>query len=113
MVPFNRPIPDSSPKPAKLSIGLGGLIQAEKAMQMALTLPSAVAVGWLLGAWADHHFHQEWVGIAGIVLGSVAGLAYIVRMAIAGEQTSRPGSTSGVGTNGGSGAEKGSPTRKP
>jgi F0F1-type ATP synthase assembly protein I len=106
MVPFNRPIPDSKP-PNKLSGGLGGIIQAEKAMQMALTLPSAVAVGWLLGAWADHAFLQEWIGIAGIVLGSVAGLTYIVRMAIAGEQASRPGNGAGDG------AEKGSADRKP
>jgi len=107
MVPFNRPIPDSTPKPAKLSNGIGGLVQAEKAMQMALTLPSAVAVGWLLGAWADHGFHQDWIAIAGIVLGSVAGLAYIVQMAIAGEKASRPGTTAGGGP------EKGSPTLKP
>lgn len=105
-MPFNRPIPDSKPS-AKLSGGIGGMIQAERALQMALTLPSAVAVGWLLGAWADHTFHQEWIGIAGIVLGSVAGLTYIVRMAIAGEQASRPGNGAGGGP------EKGSSDRKP
>ena len=34
-------------------------------------------IGWLLGSWADRHFHQGWIGITGIVLGAVGGFIQI------------------------------------
>lgn len=62
--------------------GLQTLVQAEKLMQIALLLPSAAFVGWLIGAWLDHKFHQSWIGLAGIVFGGIAGLVHVVRMVI-------------------------------
>ena len=79
---YNRPIPDDQP-PRKMSSGLDTLVQAEKLMQIAILLPSAAFVGWLLGAWADRAWHQSWLGIAGIVFGGISGLVYVVRMVIA------------------------------
>ena len=42
---------------------------------------SRALIGWLLGSWADRAWHQGWIGIAGIVLGAVAGFVQIFRTA--------------------------------
>ena len=76
---FNRPIPNRAPE-RKDSGGIATLVQAEKLMQIAILLPSAAVIGWLLGAWADKAWHQSWLGIAGIVFGGVSGLVYVVRL---------------------------------
>jgi len=76
---YNRPIPDPAP-PRKDSGGLQTLVQAEKLMQIAILLPSAAIVGWLLGAWADKALHQSWIGLAGMVFGGISGLVYVVRL---------------------------------
>jgi len=78
---FNRPIPDPAPE-RKRSAGLDTLVQAEKLMQIAILLPSAAFVGWLLGAWADKAFHQSWIGLAGMVFGGISGLVYVVRLVV-------------------------------
>jgi ATP synthase protein I len=57
---------------------LGDLVKAESMVQLAIALPAGCLIGWLLGSWLDHHFHQHWMGIAGIVLGAVAGTIQIV-----------------------------------
>jgi hypothetical protein len=83
---FNPPIPDrdrsktSSPGPRKSSSGIETLVQAEKLMQIAILLPSAAFIGWLAGAWLDGKLHQEWMGLAGMFFGGVAGLVYVVRL---------------------------------
>jgi hypothetical protein len=81
-MPYNRPIPDSEPR-RKTSSGIETLVQAEKLMQIAILLPSAAFVGWLLGAWADKAWHQSWLGLAGMVFGGISGLVYVVRLVIA------------------------------
>ena len=81
-MPYNRPIPDPEPK-RKMSAGLDSLVQAEKLMQIAILLPSAAFVGWLLGAWADKAWHLSWMGLAGMVFGGISGLVYVVRLVIA------------------------------
>ena len=96
-MPFNRPIPDSK-RPSKASIGLTGLIEAEKLMQIALVLPSAVFICWLAGAWADSRFHQSWMAIFGVVFGGISGLVFVIRTVMAAEKKSRPGNTPGNGT---------------
>jgi F0F1-type ATP synthase assembly protein I len=82
-MPFNRPIPNPRPQPeqSRSSNGLGALVQAEKMMQIAILLPSSAFIGWLIGAWVDLHFHQKWVGIAGILFGGISGLVYVIRLA--------------------------------
>lgn len=81
-MPFNNPIPER-PSPRKSSAGLDTLVQAEKLMQIAILLPSAAFIGWLLGAWADKSWHQSWIGLAGLVFGGISGLVYVVRLVIA------------------------------
>ena len=97
-MPFNRPIPDKEPKP-KDSSGIATLIQAEKLMQIAILLPSAAFIGWLIGAFLDSKLHQTWIGLAGIVFGGISGLVYVVRLVIATGNTKNPG-RSGTGSSG-------------
>ena len=56
---------------------LGELVKAESMIQLALALPAGCVIGWLVGAWLDRHFHQNWMGIVGILLGAVAGFMQI------------------------------------
>jgi ATP synthase protein I len=60
-----------------LSGGLGDLVKAESMIQLAIALPAGCLIGWLLGAWADRHFHQSWMGITGIILGAIGGFIQI------------------------------------
>jgi ATP synthase protein I len=63
-------------------MGVQGLVQAEKVVQIALVLPSAVLIGWLGGAWLAGRLHHPWITLAGFMLGSVAGMISAIRMAI-------------------------------
>jgi len=56
---------------------LGDLVKAESMIQLAIALPAGCLIGWLIGAWLDKHFHQDWISIAGIVLGAAAGFVQI------------------------------------
>jgi|SRR5580658_215075 ATP synthase protein I len=97
---FNRPIPDRNPQP-KGSGGMQTLIQAEKLMQIAILLPSAAFIGWLAGAWLDSKLQQSWMGLAGIVLGGISGLVYVVRLVIAtGNGSAKSGNGAGKGSSG-------------
>jgi ATP synthase protein I len=87
-MPFHRPLPESDSQ-SKISSGVSAVVTFEKGMQLALTLPSAVVVGWLIGAWADRHFHQEWISIAGIAFGAVSGLFYVIKTVLHNERSSR------------------------
>ncbi|HEV2474533.1 MAG TPA: AtpZ/AtpI family protein [Chthonomonadales bacterium] len=84
-MPIASPIPDPKQR-GKAGGGLQGLVQAEKIMQIAIVLPSAAFLGWLGGSWADSHFHQSWMGLAGFGFGSVAGMVHVIRFALAAEK---------------------------
>jgi ATP synthase protein I len=71
---------------SKGGIGFQSLVQAEKLMQIAFVLPSAMIVGWLAGSWADSKLHQSWLTIAGIILGCISGLVYVIRLAMDAEK---------------------------
>lgn len=101
-MPFHRPIPDRRPRSRSAS-GLESLVQAEKLMQIALLLPSAAFIGWLIGSWLDKRLHQSWIGLFGIVFGGIAGLIHVVRMVIESGKTSQ---------NTGAGDDNGNTDRK-
>ncbi len=63
----------SNKKNTGLSGGLGDLVKAESMIQLAIALPVGCLIGWLLGSWADRHFHQSWIAITGIILGAIGG----------------------------------------
>ena len=47
--------------------------------QLALALPAGVIAGLLLGALVDHWLKTTWLTITGMILGSIAGFAELVR----------------------------------
>lgn len=77
--------------------GINSLVQAERLLQVAFVLPSAMVIGWLGGAWADSKLHQSWITIVGVIFGCVSGLFYVIRMAMAAEKSA---GGSGANTNG-------------
>lgn len=82
---FNR----FNPPPKKrtgLSSGIGGLIEAEKLMQVAFVMPSCLLVGWGAGWWLSGALHQKWIETAGVVLGCISALFYVIQMAVAAEK---------------------------
>lgn len=72
-----------------MSSGVQAVVEAEKLLQLALMLPCAAVVGWLIGIWADKHFHQSWIAIVGVLFGAIAGLVYVIRMALTAERKTR------------------------
>jgi ATP synthase protein I len=92
MVPFNRPIPEKKSRPESSGF-IGSWVQAEKMMQIALLLPSAAFIGWIIGVGLDRWLRQSWISMAGVVLGIISGLVGAVRMAM----------FYGSGSNGGNG----------
>ena len=81
-MPYNRPVSDSKSRKGSSS-GIETLVQAEKLMQIALLLPSAAVIGWLMGAWADSKLHTTWLSLVGIAVGGISGLVYVVRLVLA------------------------------
>lgn len=65
---------------ARARPGPNGLVRAEKMLEIAFILPSAVVVGWLAGVGLDRWLHQSWIYMAGIILGCVAGFVEIFRL---------------------------------
>ena len=108
-MPFNRfnPAPGPASKSRSgLSGGISGLVEAEKLMQVAFVLPSAVLIGWAGGWWLSNAFHHKWIEIAGVLFGCVSGLFYVIQTAIAAEKNTR------MGDEAQNGAGKGTPDQK-
>jgi ATP synthase protein I len=57
-------------------------VQAARYSQLAMMLPAAVVVGWLVGAALDRWLHTGWLYLAGILLGVVAGFTELIRVAL-------------------------------
>ena len=67
--------------PGKPQGTLGDLVKAESFIQLAVALPVGCVLGWFLGHWLDGKLHQNWIGVAGILLGAVGGFIQIYRTA--------------------------------
>jgi hypothetical protein len=113
-MPFHRPIPEPKrrtnpgdgppPEPSKGAFAggiLGAWVQAEKVMQIALMLPSAAFIGWVIGFGLDHWLHQTWIATIGIVVGIIAGLVGAIRMAMAYSADPKTGDRNGDGAGSG------------
>jgi ATP synthase protein I len=59
------------------------LVQIESLIQLALLLPAATVVGWLIGVGLDRWLHQHWIYIVGLIFGAVAGFVQIFRVVLA------------------------------
>ncbi|MGD0830704.1 MAG: AtpZ/AtpI family protein [Terracidiphilus sp.] len=87
-MPFHRAIPPNKTDD-KGGSGFKSYVEAEKLMQIAFVLPSAVAVGGALGYGAEQLLHQKWMLVAGIIFGCISGLYYVIQTAFAAEKISR------------------------
>jgi len=54
-------------------------VQVGRYSQLALVLPCATFVGWLLGTALDRWLHTSWISVVGLLLGSAAGLIEVIR----------------------------------
>ena len=61
---------------------LQSLVQVEKLVQLALLIPCATFLGWILGAGLDHLLHQHWLFLAGLLLGATAGFVQTFRVVL-------------------------------
>jgi F0F1-type ATP synthase assembly protein I len=59
------------------------LVQVESLIQLALMLPVATVVGWLIGVGLDKWLHQHWIYIPGLILGAAAGFVEMFRVILA------------------------------
>lgn len=78
------------------------MVEAEKLIQIAFVLPTALVICWGLGWWLAHITHQKWIEIAGIVFGCITGLVYVIQMAISVEKKTAMGDSTrdtGKGTS--------------
>ena len=57
-------------------------VAAEKYIQIGFTLPAATIIGWLAGRFLMRWLPWEWLPLAGLVLGFVAGLVYFIQVAM-------------------------------
>lgn len=49
---------------------------------LAFLLPVSALVGYGLGYWLDKQFGTTWVQIAGVIVGSAAGLLQLIRQLV-------------------------------
>jgi ATP synthase protein I len=79
----------NAPNPGNKQSGGGGLqslVKAEKLFQIALVMPVAVLIGWVIGVGLDRWLHQTWIYIVGLVFGCIAGLVEAVRQAVSSDK---------------------------
>ena len=55
-------------------------LEVARYSQIAFALPAATLIGWLLGALLDRWLHTNWIYIAGLALGMIAGFVELIRM---------------------------------
>ncbi|HLY99519.1 MAG TPA: AtpZ/AtpI family protein [Candidatus Angelobacter sp.] len=60
-------------------------VGAEKYIQIGFTIPAATFVGWAFGALLNRWLHYSWLPLAGLLLGTVAGFVYFIRIALSEE----------------------------
>lgn len=73
--------PDNPRQRTPKSVWVG----AERYIQMGLTLPAATVVGWIVGELLNRWLHREWLPLAGLIFGAIAGLVYFIRTALSEE----------------------------
>jgi ATP synthase protein I len=71
-------MPDDQNKKASF---IKDYVKAESMVQLAIAIPAGCLIGWLLGSWLDRHLHQNWIAVAGIVVGAVGGFLQMFRAA--------------------------------
>jgi hypothetical protein len=68
-------------QPTRKKRRLQNYVKAETMVQIALSIPSGIFVGWLIGAWLNRHFHREWIVPVGVFAGAIGGLVQMITLA--------------------------------
>lgn len=55
--------------------------QAERYIQLGVTLPAATVIGWLIGAGMDRLLGTGWIYLFGLILGIAAGFWQFIKVA--------------------------------
>ena len=61
------------------------LLQAARYSQLAVTLPAATFLGWLIGYGLDRWLHTHYLYIVGLLVGIAAGFVELIRTVLSGE----------------------------
>ena len=56
-------------------------VQFGRYSEIAFMLPAGTVAGYLLGSLLDRWLHVTWISIVGLLLGTVAGLIELIRVA--------------------------------
>lgn len=73
--------PTPAPGDAKKQKNL--LVQAARYTEMGFVIPAAAFAGLLLGKLLDRWLGTNWIYIAGVIVGIIAGFIQMIRMAMA------------------------------
>lgn len=73
-------MPPTDPQPDNDDAEKRGLwLQVARYSQLALVLPAATFVGWLIGVGLDRWLHTKWLYLVGLIVGIAAGFVELIR----------------------------------
>jgi F0F1-type ATP synthase assembly protein I len=58
------------------------MAQAARYSDLAFIIPAGIFAGWLLGVGLKHWLHRDWLVMAGVVLGVIAGFVGMMRRVV-------------------------------
>jgi F0F1-type ATP synthase assembly protein I len=58
------------------------LVRVESLIQLGLLLPACLVIGWAIGLVLDRWLHQQWINIAGLIFGAIAGFIQTIRIVL-------------------------------
>lgn len=76
-----HPEPDDSGDSEQRSLW----VQIARYSQLALVLPAATFVGWLIGLGLDRWLHTKWLYLVGLIVGIAAGFIELIRTVMSSE----------------------------
>ncbi len=62
------------------------LVTLARYSQLALVLPAATVVGWIIGVLLDRWLHTRWLFLVGLLVGIAAGFIELVRTVTSSER---------------------------
>jgi F0F1-type ATP synthase assembly protein I len=84
-------MPEVDKQPRDLKSEKKSWVEAEKYIQLGVTLPAATVIGWFLGSLLDKWLGTHWMNIVGLFIGIAAGFVQLVRVAIASSKEQEQG----------------------
>ena len=76
-----HPLPDNNSDSEQRSLW----VQVARYSQLALVLPAATFVGWLIGVGLDRWLHTKWLYLVGLIVGIAAGFIELIRTVMSSE----------------------------